>query len=69
MPEEKMLNAGEAAAYLGIHVKTVRAWADKGLLASTRWPNGWRYFRRSDLDEMRVKLGMAEAPEGKVRAA
>jgi excisionase family DNA binding protein len=63
MPEEKMLNAGEAAAYLGVHVKTVRAWADKGWLPATRWPNGWRYFRRSDLDEMRVKMGTADAPK------
>ena len=57
MAEEKMLTAGDAAAYLGVHVKTVRSWADKGWLPSVRWPNGWRYFRQSDLDEMRVKMG------------
>ena len=53
-----MLTASEAAAYLDVHVKTVRSWADKGQLPATRWPNGWQYFRRSDLDEMRVKLRM-----------
>jgi excisionase family DNA binding protein len=67
MPERNLLTAGEAAEYLGVHIKTVRAWADKGWLASVRWPNGWRYFRREDLDEMRVKLGLSLA--GKTAAA
>jgi excisionase family DNA binding protein len=61
MAEEKVLTAGEAADYLGVHVKTVRKWADRGWLASVRWPNGWRYFRRSDLDEMRVRMGTEPA--------
>ncbi len=68
MTGEKMLSAGEAAEYLGIHIKTVRAWADKGWLPSVRWPNGWRYFRQADLDEMRRRLVEGEARE-RFRAA
>ena len=67
MAEEKLLTAGEAAAYLGVHLKTIRAWADKGWVPSTRWPNGWRYFRRDDLDAMRQRLGLTEP--GKAKAA
>ena len=60
MAEEKTLSAGEAAAYLGIHIKTVRAWADRGWLPSVRWPNGWRRFRRSDLDEAQRRMSRGE---------
>ena len=66
MPDEKMLTVSEAAEYLGIHIKTVRAWADKGWVPSVRWPNGWRYFRQSDLDEMRRRLAGGE--QGKAAA-
>jgi len=55
---DKMLTVGEAAAYLGLHPKTIRNWSDKGLLPSTKWPNKWRMFKRRDLDEMRAKLGL-----------
>ena len=64
MTDEKMLTVSEAADYLGIHVKTVRSWADKGWVASVRWPNGWRYFRQADLDEMRQRLAGGSARAG-----
>jgi excisionase family DNA binding protein len=67
MAEQKLLTVSEAAEYLGVHIKTVRAWADKGWIPSVRWPNGWRYFRQEDLDETRVKLGLS--PMGKTAAA
>jgi len=67
MTERDLLTAGEAAEYLGVHVKTIRSWADKAWLPSVRWPNGWRYFRREDLDETRGKLGLS--PAGKTAAA
>jgi len=68
MSDEKMLTVSEAAEYLGIHIKTVRAWADKGWLPSVRWPNGWRYFRHADLNEMRQRMDTTTAPEGKAAA-
>jgi excisionase family DNA binding protein len=66
--DEKPLSVGEAAAYLGVNAKTVRSWADRGWVPSVRWPNGYRYFRREDLDELRQKLGMGQSP-GKEKAA
>ena len=63
MADEKTLSASEAAAYLGVHVKTIRAWADRGWVRSIRWPNGWRRFRRSDLDDMRRRMEAGDAGE------
>lgn len=35
---------------LGVHVNTVRAWADAGILPSYRTPGGHRRFSSSDID-------------------
>jgi excisionase family DNA binding protein len=59
MSDEPTLSVHDAAKLLGVHVKTVRAWADKGLLPVIKWPNGWRRFRRSDLEEVRVRMESA----------
>lgn len=61
MADNETLSVAEAAEYLGVHVKTVRSWADKGLIPSVRWPNGWRRFRPADLDAVRAKMGTAPA--------
>ncbi len=43
------LNLSEAAALLGVHPATVRAWADRGELPTARTPGGHRRFRRADV--------------------
>jgi excisionase family DNA binding protein len=52
MPDSKdqWLALGPAARLLGVHPSTLRAWADKGEIASQRTAGGHRRFRRSDLE-------------------
>src|SRR6185436_19928364 len=44
------LNLGEAAEKLGVHPSTLRAWADRGEIASHRTAGNHRRFRRSDIE-------------------
>lgn len=39
-----MLKIGEVAEIFGVHVSTVRAWADSGELECIRTPKGTRLF-------------------------
>jgi excisionase family DNA binding protein len=52
MTDSEWLSLRRAAEILGVHPATVRNWADRGDLASSRTPGGHRRFRRADL--MRV---------------
>ena len=45
----KYLKVAEAAQLLGVSENTVRSWADRGKLAVTRSPTGYRLFREQDL--------------------
>ena len=67
LPERRrLLTISEAADRLGVHQKTLRAWADKGLVTHVKTPTGYRRFDPADIDrliaEMRVDV------EGKVAA-
>jgi excisionase family DNA binding protein len=42
--DTRLLTISEAARRLGINQKTLRAWADKGLIAHVRTPTGYRRF-------------------------
>jgi excisionase family DNA binding protein len=44
------LNLGEAAALLGVHPSTLRAWADRGDIPAHRTPGKHRRFRRVDVE-------------------
>ena len=61
----RLLSIGEAADRLGVHQKTLRAWADKGLIAHIRTPTGYRRFDPDDIDrlmaEMRVEADVKTA--------
>jgi putative resolvase len=46
------LKIGEAAALLGVSVKTVRRWVDNGYLACVRTPSNQRRFRRADVEAL-----------------
>jgi excisionase family DNA binding protein len=41
----------EASHFLGVHIGTVREWADAGVLASYRTPGGHRRFSMADLQK------------------
>jgi excisionase family DNA binding protein len=56
MTDEATVSVHEAAKLLGVHDKTVRAWADKGLLPVIVWPNGWRRFRVADLETAKREM-------------
>ena len=45
------LSIRQASRLLGVHISTVRDWADEGLLPSYRTPGGHRRFSRVDLDK------------------
>jgi molybdopterin-binding protein len=52
---------GEAAAFLGVSVDTVRRWTDDGRLATSRTAGGHRLVDPADLARLATEL--AEAPE------
>lgn len=55
---EELVSVSEAAAYLAVHVNTVRRWTRDGFLPCFRvGPRRDRRIRRSDLDRL---LGRAE---------
>jgi excisionase family DNA binding protein len=56
MSDSPTLSVHEAAELLGIHEKTIRAWADKGLLPVVKWPNGWRRFRPQDIEAAKRRM-------------
>lgn len=46
------LSVGAAAARLGISVDTLRRWADRGQIASTRTPTGYRRFTEAEVERV-----------------
>jgi excisionase family DNA binding protein len=63
------VKVAEAAIILGVAQNTVRAWAANGTLPVLRNPaNGYRLFRRSDLDAFLKKVSRS-APRAKPRKA
>ncbi len=50
MTTKKWLTLREAAALLGVHPATLRAWADAGAIPSFRTPGGHRRFALEDVE-------------------
>ena len=51
------LKTADAADYLGIAQNTLRKWAERGEIPMRRNPaNGYRLFKRSDLDKFLKKV-------------
>lgn len=48
--EPYSLSIGDVAERLGVHVTTVRGYADAGTLKCRRLPSGHRRFRESDVE-------------------
>jgi excisionase family DNA binding protein len=49
----RYLTVSEAAQRLGVHPKTIRAYADMGMLPFMRLPGGHRRFQDEDIEEFR----------------
>jgi excisionase family DNA binding protein len=64
--EGKLLSVTEAAKLLGVNVKTLRAWADRGFLPHIRTPTKYRLFERSALEEFMATMRIE--PTGKLVA-
>jgi len=62
----QLLTISQAAKRLGVHQKTLRAWADKGLVAHVKTPTGYRLFDSADLD--RLQQEMRVEPDAKIAA-
>lgn len=57
------MHTAEAAEYLGVHHNTIRKWADRGELPVHRNPiNGYRLFKRTDLDRLLKKAAQPVKP-------
>ena len=50
MKPTDLVPIGVAADLLGVHVDTIRRWADSGKLPAVILPSGHRRFRVSDLE-------------------
>jgi excisionase family DNA binding protein len=59
---EKYVKVREAATILGVAPNTVRAWGAAGKLPEVRSPaNGYRLYRRSDLEKFLHQLDQMAA--------
>lgn len=47
----RLLNVGQAAAYIGVSAASLRKWSNQGLVPVYRTPGGQRRFSTADLDE------------------
>jgi len=65
--QRPFLTISQAAERLGIHVNTLRAWSDKGLVQHVKLPSGYRRFPTSEIDRLRREMGF-EGLEGKAAA-
>jgi excisionase family DNA binding protein len=54
----RLLTISQAAARLGVHVDTLRAWADKGLVPVIKTPTGYRRFEPGVIEELREEMGI-----------
>jgi excisionase family DNA binding protein len=48
--QDDWLNLSDAAALLGVHPSTLRAWSDRGDIPTHRTPGQHRRFRRADIE-------------------
>jgi excisionase family DNA binding protein len=63
----RLLNVGQAAAYLGVSAASLRKWSNQGLVPVYRTPGGQRRFSTDDLDEF--MRSMRQPSRGSSRAA
>src|SRR5512140_521036 len=68
---DEWLSLKGAAAILGVHPSTVRAWSDKGLLPTHRTQGGHRRYKRAEVEMWAEKARNPHdiAPETMVQSA
>lgn len=57
---QKLLTIEQAAQRLGISARTLRNWADKGLIPVVKLPSGYRRFEPAVIDAKRRELGFRD---------
>lgn len=62
--EDMVMSARKAALFVGVHVMTLRDWADRGRVPHEVNHRGWRLFKISDLERLKRDL---EAKKGNAR--
>ena len=60
----RLLNVGQAAAYLGVSAASLRKWSNQGLVPVFRTPGGQRRYATSDLDEFMRSMRQPAAVNG-----
>jgi excisionase family DNA binding protein len=60
------LNLSDAAALLGVHPSTLRAWSDRGDIPAHRTPGKHRRFRRADIEHWADSRREAQASPGQM---
>lgn len=62
-PKDEFLRISEAASFVGVSAQTLRRWENTGEITAIRHPgNGYRYYRRADLEPFRLEYQRAAAP-------
>jgi excisionase family DNA binding protein len=64
----RLLNVGQAAAYLGVSPASLRSWSNQGLVPVYRTPGGQRRFSTADLDGFIRSMREPSANGGSVAA-
>ncbi len=64
----RLLTISQAAARLGVHPDTLRAWADKGLVPVIRTPTGYRRFVPEVIERVRAEMGLGKYDTGQEHA-
>lgn len=67
MQDRKIVGISAAAQRLGVHINTLRKWADDGTVPVLRMPSGHRRFEVAELE--RFKQAMATAPRDRRQKA
>ena len=65
----RLLTISQAAARLAVHPDTLRAWADKGIVPVIRTPTGYRRFDPSEIERVRVAMGLTGDLTASTRAS
>jgi excisionase family DNA binding protein len=60
----RLLNVGEAAAYLGVSAASLRNWSNQGLVPVYRTPGGQRRYVIADLDTFVESMRESGSPNG-----
>lgn len=59
-PQDEYFRISDAAEYVGVSAQTLRRWEKEGRVDAVRHPgNGYRYYRRADLEPFRLEYQRA----------